>query len=136
MMEYKGYIGRVEFDADANMLHGEVLGIRDVVTFQADSVPELQKAFRESVDDYLAFCKSRGETPDKPLSGKFVVRINPDLHRRLSLAAARTKKSLNAFVAEQLQHGLSHIDEPTLRKPKLSQRQRRGGSSRSRGHAA
>ena len=66
MMEYKGYMGKVEFDEDAGVLHGEVLGIRDVVTFQGESVQEIERAFRESVDDYLAFCTERGEEPDKP----------------------------------------------------------------------
>lgn len=61
MMRYKGYLGKVEFDSDAQILHGEVLGIRDVVTFQGSSVRELKKAFRDSIDDYLAFCRQRGE---------------------------------------------------------------------------
>ena len=61
MMEYKGYIGKVEFDDQAGIFHGEVVNTRDVITFQGESVAELKKAFRESVDDYLAFCKERGE---------------------------------------------------------------------------
>ena len=63
MMEYKGYIGRVEFDPDARMLDGEVAGIRDVITFQGRSLDEVEEAFRESVDDYLAFCRERSEPP-------------------------------------------------------------------------
>jgi hypothetical protein len=55
------------------------------------------------VDDYLAFCAERGETPDKPFSGQFVARVSPELHRRASLAASQAGKSLNAWVAEQLQ---------------------------------
>ncbi len=68
MMEYKGYIGHVEFDDEANVLHGEVINIRDVITFQATSVEDIHKAFRESVDDYIEFCKSRNEVPNKPLA--------------------------------------------------------------------
>jgi predicted HicB family RNase H-like nuclease len=64
MLEYKGYIGKVEFDCDARIFHGEVGGIRDTVTFQGRSVAEAEKAFRGSVDDYLAYCKERGEAPD------------------------------------------------------------------------
>ena len=101
-MQYKGYTGKVDYDSDANILHGEVLGIRDVVTFQAKSVDELQKAFRESVDDYLDFCKERAEDPDRPSSGKFVVRIDPELHRRANIAAAALGKSLNTLVGESL----------------------------------
>ena len=74
MMEYKGYIGKVEFDDEAGIFHGEVLGTRDVITFQGRSVDELKTALQESIDDYLAFCKQRGQEPDKPFSGQFVTR--------------------------------------------------------------
>ncbi len=102
MMQHKGYTGKVEFDADADILHGEVLGIRDVVTFQGTSVAEVQKAFRESVDDYLAFCKQRGESPDKPCSGQFLVRIDSEFHRKASALAAAESRSLNSVVSEAL----------------------------------
>ena len=102
MMQYKGYLGKVELDADAKLLHGEVVGIRDVVTFQGASAKEVEKAFRDSVDDYLAFCKERGEEPDKPCSGRFVVRIDSDLHRKVNMLASASGKSLNSFVAESL----------------------------------
>lgn len=104
MLEYKGYFGHVEFDDHADRFHGEVVGIRDVVTFQGRSVDELRSAFEESVDDYLEFCRERGEEPDKPCSGRFVVRLSPDLHRKLSLLAAATGKSLNTCVADCLEH--------------------------------
>jgi predicted HicB family RNase H-like nuclease len=68
MMEYKGYIGELEFDDEAVIFHGEVVNARDVITFQGESIAELKKAFHESVDDYLAFCASRGEEPDKPFN--------------------------------------------------------------------
>lgn len=103
MMEYKGYIGKVEFDDEAEIFHGEVVNTRDVITFQGQSVAELTRSFRDSIDDYLAFCKQRGEAPDKPFSGQFVTRISPDLHRQVNLAAVLAGKSLNAFVTEQLQ---------------------------------
>lgn len=102
-MEYKGYIGKVEFDVEAGIFHGDVVNTRDVITFEGVSVAEIRKAFRESVDVYLDFCKERGEEPDKPLSGQFVTRITPELHRRASVAASIAGKSLNAWVAEQLQ---------------------------------
>lgn len=103
MMEYKGYVGKVEFDDEAGIFHGEVLDTRDVITFQGRSVDELKTAFQESIDDYLAFCKQRGEEPNKPFSGQFVTRIPPELHRQVNLAASISGKSLNAWVAEQLQ---------------------------------
>ena len=66
MMEYKGYNGKVEMDDEAGILHGEVINIRDVITFEGTSVDEIQRAFRESVDDYLDFCAQRNESPEKP----------------------------------------------------------------------
>jgi predicted HicB family RNase H-like nuclease len=106
MMEYKGYVGKVEFDDEAGIFHGEVINTRDVITFQGASVAELKKAFRDSVEDYLAFCQERGEEPEKPFSGQFVTRVSPDLHRRINLAATLSGKSLNAWVTEQLESGV------------------------------
>lgn len=68
MLEYKGYVGEVEHDEHADLIHGEVMNIRDVVTFQGTSVSELNAAFQSSVDDYLQFCGERGEEPEKPIS--------------------------------------------------------------------
>lgn len=107
MMEYKGYVGRVEFDDEAGVFHGEVINTRDVITFQGSSVKDLRQAFHESVADYLAFCKERGEAPDKPFSGQLVARLSPDLHRKISHAALLTGKSLNAWIAEQLQNAVA-----------------------------
>lgn len=99
-MQYKGYSARIEFDEDAQLLHGEVVGLRDVVTFEADAASGLVQAFRDSVDDYLEFCRERGEDPEKPYSGQFVVRVEPSLHRELWLSALSQELSLNAFVKE------------------------------------
>jgi len=107
MMNYKGYLGKVEFDADAGILHGEVVGIRDVVTFQGESVDEVERAFRDSVDDYLAFCQERGEEPDKPYSGKFLVRLDSELHRRLNLVATAEGESLNSWVSQRLSEAIA-----------------------------
>ena len=89
MMTYKGYEAAVEYDEDAELFHGEVINLRDVITFQGKSVAELKKAFAGSVEDYLAFCKARGEDPEKPFSGQFVVRAEPSLHRGMFSAAKR-----------------------------------------------
>ena len=102
MMEYKGYFGKVEFDDEANIFYGEIINLRDVVTFQGETVTKLRKAFRESIDDYLDFCASRGEEPEKPYSGKFVVRVDPELHKTISIEAKKTGKSLNAWVSDNL----------------------------------
>jgi predicted HicB family RNase H-like nuclease len=120
-MEYKGYIGVVEFDDEAGVFHGEVINTRDVITFEGASVRELKKAFRDSVDDYLAFCAQRGEQPDKPYSGQFVTRISPELHRELNLAASHRGMSLNAWVAEQLQSAVASAG-PGLKKTRPKRR--------------
>ena len=98
MMEYKGYIGKVEFDDEANIFHGEVINLRDVITFQGETVQEIRHAFQESVDDYLAFCAARQEAPEKPFSGTFTVRVRPELHRDISIQARLANKSLNNWV--------------------------------------
>jgi predicted HicB family RNase H-like nuclease len=105
-MHYKGYEAIVEFDADAGLFHGELVGLRDVVTFEGRSVEELQAALGDSVDDYLDFCASRGEAPERPFSGRFVVRTEPDLHRAAAVAAKRDGLSLNKWVAKALQQAL------------------------------
>jgi len=102
MLEHKGYIGCVELDDEAGVFHGEVINTRDVITFQGTSVEELEAAFRESVDDYLEFCAERGEQPDKPFSGKFLLRTTPTIHRKLFVAAKLAGKSLNAWAEEEL----------------------------------
>jgi len=103
MIEYKGYIGKVEFDNDAGVFHGEVLNLRDVITFEGKTVAELRRAFQESVDDYLEFCAERRESPEKPYSGRFVVRVDPDLHKRIVTRAKLKHKSLNAWVHDVLE---------------------------------
>lgn len=117
MLNYKGYTGRVEYDGDAKIFHGEVLDLNDVITFQGKSVDEIERAFRESIDDYLDFCKSRGESPEKPFSGKFVLRVSPRLHRRLHLKAAEEGKSLNAWLVEQLEKSVWMAYSPLCSQP-------------------
>ncbi len=101
-MKYKGYEAIVSFDDDARIFHGEVVGIKDVITFQGLSVDELEQAFYESVDDYLAFCKERGEQPEKAFSGNLRLRIPPKLHALLSQEAHRKGVSLNKLICSKL----------------------------------
>ncbi len=105
---YKGYLGRAEYDADDDSLHGELLGIRDVITFSSKAPKGLQEAFEDSVDDYLAWCKRRGKEPTKPFSGTFLIRATSELHRGLNVRAQAEGKSLNALVVEHLE-GLVEI---------------------------
>lgn len=103
MISYKGYSGTVRFDDEAEIFHGEVLGLRDVVTFQGTTVEELKKAFEDSVEDYLEFCEERGEAPERPFSGRFLVRLDPRLHRRLYELSSDEGESLNSWIASQLE---------------------------------
>jgi predicted HicB family RNase H-like nuclease len=103
MMNYKGYAAKVEFDDEAMIFHGEVIGIRDVVTFQGKSVKDIERAFHDSVDDYLDLCTERGEAPDKPFSGRFVVRVSPEIHRKVYVSAKKSGQSINAWLNKNLQ---------------------------------
>jgi predicted HicB family RNase H-like nuclease len=107
-MSYKGYQAVVSYDEEAELFHGDVVDLRDVITFQGKSVSELKTALAESVEDYLVFCKERGEEPEKPFSGQFVVRVDPPLHRAVATAAKRAGVSLNKWVAMTLERASSH----------------------------
>ena len=102
MMKYKGYSGVIEIDEDSGVLFGDVIGLRDVITFQGETVPQARQAFQDSVDDYLEFCASRNEPPEKPFSGKFLIRIAPALHRMLVNESLARGMSLNTLVERTL----------------------------------
>jgi len=102
MMEYKGYFAKVEFDDDASIFHGEIINLRDVITFEGETVKKLKQAFQDSVDDYLDFCAERAEDPEKPYSGKFVVRVEPELHKKVTIEAHKAGKSLNGWVNDAI----------------------------------
>ncbi|MBN2689462.1 MAG: type II toxin-antitoxin system HicB family antitoxin [Gammaproteobacteria bacterium] len=104
MLSHKGYIGHVEFDEEAEIFHGEVINTRDVITFQGDSIKTIKKALVDSVEDYLAFCEERGESPERPFSGRFNVRIEPELHREAYIAAKQAGISLNSLIVEAIKH--------------------------------
>ncbi|CCQ51659.1 MULTISPECIES: type II toxin-antitoxin system HicB family antitoxin [Crocosphaera] len=108
-MKYKGYEALVSLDDEQGIFHGEVINIRDVITFQGQSVSELKQAFIESVEDYLEFCAQRGEEPEKPFSGRFVVRIDPELHKQIYIKAKQEGKSLNTWVSEKLSSGMMNF---------------------------
>jgi len=102
MMKYKGYFGKVEYDSDAKIFHGEVIGLKDIITFQAKTVDNLEKAFRGSINDYLEWCVERDEKPEKTYFGKIHVRIDPELHAQLTLEANKKNISLNDLINKKL----------------------------------
>lgn len=100
MMNYKDYLAHVEFDAEADIFHGEVINIRDVITFQGKSTDDLKRAFRDSVEDYLEFCAERGEEPEKPFSGRFTINLSPELHREILYAVEKSGKNMENWITD------------------------------------
>jgi predicted HicB family RNase H-like nuclease len=107
MMEYKDYIATVEYDSEARIFHGDVMNTRDIITFQGTTVEEIEKAFKDSVDDYIAWCREEGVEPEKPYSGKFNLRLSPELHKETAMAAKKLKISINNFVEKAITDELS-----------------------------
>ena len=107
MMTYKGYSAKIEYDDDAEIFHGSVLNLIDVITFQGRSVDALKEEFAVSIETYLKMCRDRGEEPEKPFSGKFVVRVEPDLHRAVALSSKRDGKKMNSWIVDVLRQAVS-----------------------------
>jgi predicted HicB family RNase H-like nuclease len=101
-MTYRGYVARIEYDDLDKILVGRIAGIRDIVSFHGDSVAELERAFHASVDDYLDACAKLGQSPDKPASGKLMLRVPPEVHRAALIAAEASGASLNQWATKVL----------------------------------
>ena len=104
---YKGYTARIEFDYRDNILIGKLLGIGDLISFHADNVPELREAFEEAVDDYLETCEKVGKSPEKPVNGKILLRVPPEIHAAALVKAQAVGKSLNQFAIDALRREMS-----------------------------
>lgn len=102
MLEYKGYIGTIE--AEDGVFFGRVAGLRDVITFEGTTFVEVERAFRDSIDDYLAFCAQRGEPADRPYSGRIPLRVSPETHRRAAIRAQSEGLSLNQWIARRIEN--------------------------------
>ncbi len=101
-LSYNGYTAKIEFDPNDNIMFGNIVGIRDTVGFHGDTVAEIKDAFRDAVDFYLESCKKSGRVPNKPFSGKFVIRVESLLHGEIVAAAAIAGKIVNKWVADTL----------------------------------
>ncbi len=112
MMKYKGYIGRVEYDDEAGLFHGEVINARDVITFQGTSVEEIKREFQLSIDVYLDFCAEHDKTPDNPDAGHLVLDIPPDLQTAIIRAAMREHKNLDVWIMDSLAAVAGHTSQP------------------------
>jgi predicted HicB family RNase H-like nuclease len=102
MLKYKGYTGVVQFDDEAMIFHGEVIGIRDVITFRGTTPEEIKKEFERSIDGYIDWCKELGQEPEKPYSGNIHLRLQPDLHAKLAAEAKVSGMSLNRYINQTL----------------------------------
>jgi len=103
MMEYKGYVaGPIDFDPDDGTFSGTVLGLSDVIHFEGTNAEELRESFQGSIDEYLRICEEKRRNPDKPFSGKMLVRSTPELHRKAALRAAAEGVSLSQWIARQI----------------------------------
>lgn len=107
-LQYKGYDGSVLYSAEDRLLHGRILGIRDMVSYEGIDVNSLEKNFKAAVSEYLAFCKAEGKTPDTPFKGSFNVRVPQELHKRAALFAEEHNRKLNAVVHDALEEYLAH----------------------------
>lgn len=101
-INYKGYAARIEYSDEDDCLVGHIAGINDVIGFHANSVSELHAAFEEAVDDYIQTCKKVGRPPQKPYSGKIMLRVPPETHARAAMLAEANGKSLNSWMADLL----------------------------------
>lgn len=106
-LNYKGYVGSVEFSAEDGVFYGKLTGISDRITFEGDSVESLIQDFHSAVEDYLEDCAAIGKEPEKTYKGTFNVRIPPELHKKLAIYSETHHKTLNTTVAEAIEHYVS-----------------------------
>ena len=106
MMNYKGFSARIEYSDEDGCFIGRVAGIQDVIGFHGQSVAKLRAAFKEAIDDYLETCARVGKQPNKPYSGQFRLRLSPDLHARVAIAADSKGKSLNTLITDLIERAV------------------------------
>ena len=105
-MEYKGYIGSVEFSEEDSLFYGKVMGIRALISYEGESAHELVEDFHSAVDAYLDLCAEQGIEPEKAYKGSFNIRISPELHKQAVIAASARQISLNSFVESSIERAL------------------------------
>jgi len=102
-LKHRGYIGSVEFSAEDRVLHGQVQFIDDLITYEGQSIDELDSSFRSAIDEYIRVCEKRGKQPNQPYKGSFNVRVGADMHRKAVQIAWERQQSLNEFVAKAIE---------------------------------
>lgn len=107
LLKYQGYSGSVEVSMEDDCLHGKILFIADLVTYEAETLSGLKREFQEAVDDYIEMCKEVGKEPNKPMSGTFNVRVGTELHRKAALIAVQEGVNLNTLVKKAIENYVS-----------------------------
>ena len=96
-MSYRGYTASMTFDTEDKIIVGRVVDVDDIITFHGESVSEFEANFHSAVDDYISACEQLDSAPEKPASGKVMLRIAPEIHAAALKAAARSGTSLNKW---------------------------------------
>ena len=107
MIEYKGYIGIVDFDPEIDLFHGTVINTQDVISFYGASVTELRAEMQKSLEIYFEVCEEQGKVPDKPFSGELTIQTSPELYGRIALNAARRQLEIGVYLQEVLEKAVS-----------------------------
>ena len=105
-MEYKGYIGSVEFSEEDSLFYGKVMGIRALISYEGESAHDLVEDFHSAVDAYLDLCAEQGIEPEKAYKGSFNIRNSPEMHKQAVIAASARQISLNSFVESSIERAL------------------------------
>ncbi len=113
-MTQDGYLAVIEYDPELDTFAGRVVNLSSPVTFYGRTPEELRKEFMASVRTYLDICRERSIEPEKPYSGRFNVRLSPELHRKAALAAALSGQSLNALVSDAIAKETESVIETNL----------------------
>ena len=107
MIEYKGYVGVVDFDPEIDLFHGTVINTQDTITFYSASVTELREEMQKSLEVYFEVCEEQGRVPDQPFSGTLIIQTSPELYGRIALNAARRQLEIDAYLQEVLEKAVS-----------------------------
>ena len=107
-MEYKGYVGSVEFSPEDELFYGKVMGIRALISYEGTTAHELLTDFHNSVDDYLSLCEAEEIEAERAYKGSFNVRISPELHKQAVIAATSKRQSLNNFVEHSIEQAIQN----------------------------
>ena len=107
LIEYKDYVGSVEFSQEDELFYGKIQGIRALISYEGTNAAELIKDFHAAVDDYLELCQKEGKEPEKAYKGSFNIRVSPDLHKRIAVYAMEHDITLNSFVEQSVEKQLA-----------------------------